>query len=76
MGVKSPLDHPRKKKGKRKKKEIATVSGATTVNMGARFEYGPAAIEMGFEKSFMGNPFGAFSTTDGIVSSLGAFIYF
>ena len=57
-------------------KTVATEVGATTVNLGARFEYGPAAIEMAFEKVFMGNPFGAFSDRKPIVTSLGAFIYF
>ena len=61
---------------KEETKTIGTYSGATDVNMGVRFEYGPAALEMSFEKVFMGNPFGSFSTTDGMISSLGAFIYF
>ena len=55
---------------------IATVTNSTTVNLGARFEYGRAALELAFEKTFLENPFGAFSSTDGIVSSLGAFINF
>ena len=61
---------------KEETKTVSTTVGSTTVNIGARFEYGPAAIEMAFEKNFMGNPFGAFSDRKGIVSSLGAFIYF
>lgn len=55
---------------------ISTATNSTTVNLGARFEYGPAALELGFEKTFLQNPFGAFSSTDGIVTSLGAFINF
>jgi flagellar motor protein MotB len=57
-------------------KTVATEVGATTVSLGARFEYGPAAIEMAFERVFLGNPFGAFSDKKSIVTSLGAFIYF
>ena len=57
-------------------KTILTATNSTTVNLGARFEYGPAAIELAFEKTFLQNPFGAFSSTDGIVTSLGAFINF
>ena len=61
---------------KEETKVLDTSVGATDVNIGVRFEYGPAALEMSFEKVFMGNPFGSFSTTDEMVSSLGAFIYF
>lgn len=57
-------------------KTILTATNSTTVSLGARFEYGPAAIELAFEKTFLQNPFGAFSSTDGIVTSLGAFINF
>ena len=61
---------------KEEEKYIETSTGMTTVELGARFTYGPAAMELSFTKKFLENPFGAFSETDGITSSLGAFIYF
>ena len=61
---------------KEKTKTIATVTNATTVELGARFEYGPAAVELAFTKRFLENPMGAFSESKGITSSLGAFIFF
>lgn len=53
-----------------------TQSGTTLVNLGARFQYEMAAVELAFTKEFLENPFGAFSSTDGIAISLGAFINF
>jgi hypothetical protein len=57
-------------------KDIATSVGATTVNLGARFEYGPAAVELAFTQRFLENPFSGYADEDPVVTSLGAFIYF
>ncbi len=57
-------------------KTIATTVGGTTVNLGARFEYGPAAVELAFTKQFLENPFSGFADEGSIVTSLGAFIFF
>ena len=57
-------------------KLIATTVGGTTVNLGARFEYGPAAVELAFTKKFLENPFSAYGDNSSIVTSLGTFIYF
>ena len=54
---------------------VSTMSG-TTVNLGARFEYGPAAVELAFTEKFLENPFSGFADKSSIVTSLGAFIYF
>lgn len=62
--------------GNEKEKVVATNPNATTVELGARFDYGPAAVEMAFTKTFLENPFGAQSKATSIVTSLGAFIYF
>ena len=62
--------------GDEKTKEISTVTNGTTVNLGARFDYGPAAIELAFTKQFLANPFSGFAEKDAIVTSLGAFIFF
>jgi hypothetical protein len=51
-------------------------SGITTANVGLRLEYEIAAIEMAFTKQFISNPFGAFSTTDEMATSIGMFINF
>jgi hypothetical protein len=51
-------------------------SGITTANVGLRLEYELAAIEMAFTKQFISNPFGAFSTTDEMATSIGMFINF
>ena len=69
-------DYTDRELGNEKSKEIATNPNATTVELGARFDYGPAAIEMAFTKTFLENPFGAQSKATSIVTSLGAFIYF
>ena len=61
---------------KEKEKDIGTFTSETTVELGARFSYGPTAVELAFTKKFLENPFGAFSETDGITTSLGAFIFF
>ena len=62
--------------GDEKTKEVSTVTNGTTVNLGARFDYGPAAIELAFTKQFLANPFSGFAEKDAIVTSLGAFIFF
>ncbi len=54
---------------------VSTMSG-TTVNLGARFEYGPAAVELAFTEKFLENPFSGFADKSSIVTSLGAFIFF
>lgn len=53
-----------------------TVSGKTTVNMGARFQYNRLAVEAAFTKQILQNPFAGFAKADGIVLDLGAFINF
>ena len=62
--------------GGEKTKNISTIANGTTVNLGARFEYGPAAVELAFTKQFLENPFSGFAEKDAIVTSLGAFIFF
>ncbi|WP_407446461.1 hypothetical protein [Fibrobacter sp.] len=62
--------------GGEKTKNISTIANGTTVNMGARFDYGPAAVELAFTKQFLANPFSGFAEKDAIVTSLGAFIFF
>lgn len=57
-------------------KDFAIESSSTTVNMGARFEYEIAALEMTFTKEFLQNPFGSFSDHNEIAISIGAFIMF
>lgn len=51
-------------------------SGITTANLGMRVEYELAALEVAFTKQFLSNPFGAFSSTDEIMTSIGMFINF
>lgn len=62
--------------GGEKTKNISTIANGTTVNLGARFDYGPAAVELAFTKQFLANPFSGFAEKDAIVTSLGAFIFF
>lgn len=62
--------------GGEKTKTVSTIANGTTVNLGARFEYGPAAVELAFTKQFLANPFSGFAEKDAIVTSLGAFIFF
>lgn len=62
--------------GGEKTKNISTIANGTTVNLGARFNYGPAAVELAFTKQFLANPFSGFAEKDAIVTSLGAFIFF
>jgi len=57
-------------------KTIDTRSGVTTVNLGARFQYEMAALEMVFTQEFLQNPFGSFSDHDAMAFSIGAFINF
>jgi hypothetical protein len=61
---------------KEETKTIVSTMGGTTVNLGARFEYGPAAVELAFTKQFLENPFSGFADKGSIVTSLGAFIFF
>ena len=61
---------------KEKTETIATTVGATTVNLGARFEYGPTAVELAFTERFLENPFSGYADKSAIVTSLGAFIFF
>ena len=65
---------------KLKKKEtetIATNMDGTNVNIGARLDYGCTAVEVAFSKTFLKNPFSGYGDSKvGVVSSLGAFIYF
>ena len=51
-------------------------SGMTTANIGLRFDYEMAAVEMVLTRKFVQNPFGAFSNTDEIATSIGMFINF
>lgn len=51
-------------------------SWETDVNLGARFQYEQAALELAFTKEFLSNPFGSFSDHDDIAVTLGAFIMF
>lgn len=62
--------------GDEKTKSVSTITNGTTVNLGARFDYGPAAVELAFTKQFLANPFSGFAEKDAIVTSLGAFIFF
>ncbi|MBR2468841.1 MAG: hypothetical protein IKB43_01615 [Fibrobacter sp.] len=62
--------------GGEKTKTVSTITNGTTVNLGARFEYGPTAVELAFTKQFLENPFSGFAEKDAIVTSLGAFIFF
>ena len=62
--------------GDEKTKSVSTITNGTTVNLGARFDYGPAALELAFTKQFLENPFSGFAEKDAIVTSLGAFIFF
>ena len=57
-------------------KSMDISSGVTTANMGMRVEYEMAAVEVAFTKQFLSNPFGAFSTTDEVMTSIGMFINF
>lgn len=57
-------------------KTMEISSGITTANIGLRLEYEIAAIEMAFTKQFLSNPFGSFSTTDEMATSIGMFINF
>lgn len=57
-------------------KSMDISSGVTTANMGMRVEYEMAAVEVAFTRQFLSNPFGAFSTTDEVMTSIGMFINF
>lgn len=57
-------------------KSMDISSGVTTANLGMRFEYELAAVEVAFTKQFLSNPFGAFSSTDEVMTSIGMFINF
>ncbi|SHJ17100.1 hypothetical protein SAMN05720471_11942 [Fibrobacter sp. UWP2] len=55
---------------------IDITSGKTDVNLGARFQYECAALEMVFTKQFLKNPFGSFSDHSEMAVSIGGFIMF
>lgn len=57
-------------------KTMDITSGITTANIGMRLEYEMAALEMAFTKKFLSNPFGSFSTTEEMATSIGMFINF
>ena len=57
-------------------KSMDISSGVTTANVGMRLEYEMAALEVAFTKQFLSNPFGAFSSTDEVMTSIGMFINF
>lgn len=57
-------------------KSMDISSGVTTANLGMRLEYEMAAVEVAFTRQFLSNPFGAFSTTDDVMTSIGMFINF
>lgn len=54
----------------------STISNVTTVNVGSRFQYSRLAVELAFTKQFLENPFGSFSSTDGVAIDLGMFVNF
>ena len=57
-------------------KSMDISSGITTANLGMRLEYEMAAVEVAFTRQFLSNPFGAFSSTDEVMTSIGMFINF
>ena len=57
-------------------KTVDISSGFTTANIGFRLEYELAALELAFTKQFLSNPFGSFSTTEEMATSIGMFINF
>ena len=57
-------------------KSMDISSGITTANVGMRFEYEMAAVELAFTNKFVSNPLGASSTTDEMATSIGLFINF
>ena len=57
-------------------KKLDISSGITTANIGMRLEYEMAALEVAFTKQFLSNPFGSFSHTDEVMTSIGMFINF
>lgn len=57
-------------------KSMDISSGITTANVGMRFEYEMAAVELSFTNTFVSNPLGASSTTDEMATSIGLFINF
>lgn len=57
-------------------KSMDISSGVTTANVGMRLDYEMAALEVAFTKQFLSNPFGAFSSTDEVMTSIGMFINF
>lgn len=57
-------------------KDVESNTGTANVNLGARFQYDRAALEMSFTQQFLQNPFGSFSSTDEIAVNIGAFINF
>lgn len=57
-------------------KSVEINSGTTTVNFGARIAYEQLAMEMGFTKQFLKNPFHAIDSEDDIAVNIGAMLSF
>lgn len=57
--------------------KIRSLTGATTVNLGARFYYSNFALEASIENTFYNNPFRGFADgNNNILANFGGFIYF
>lgn len=57
-------------------KSVEINSGTTTVNFGARIAYEQLAMEMGFTRQFLKNPFHAIDSEDDIAVNIGAMLSF
>ena len=56
---------------------IRSLTGATTVNLGARFYYSNFALEASIENTFYSNPFRGFADgNNNLLANFGGFIYF
>ena len=56
---------------------IRSLTGATTVNLGARFQYNNFALEASIENTFYDNPFRGFADgNNNILANFGGFIFF
>ena len=56
---------------------IRSLTGATTVNLGARFQYNNFALVASIENTFYDNPFRGFADgNNNILANFGGFIYF
>ena len=57
--------------------KIRSLTGATRVNLGLRFQYNNFAVEASIENTFYSNPFRGFSDeNNNILANFGGFIYF